>query len=71
MTNNLTEAVRRLRELQTDVDRLQSGGDDGEIRELRSVTDDTQSDDNTSQVVRTATAVQYDQSSYDSGGGYS
>jgi hypothetical protein len=37
MTNNLTEAVRRIRQLQQDVERLQSGGGDGEIRELRDI----------------------------------
>jgi NDP-sugar pyrophosphorylase family protein len=41
MPNELTEAVRRLRQLQQDVDRLKSGGDDGEVRELRSVSANT------------------------------
>lgn len=37
MTNNITEAVRRIRQLQQDVDRLKSGGDEGEVRELRDI----------------------------------
>jgi hypothetical protein len=47
MPNELTEAVRRLRQLQQDVDRLKSGGDDGEVRELR----------NTSEIVDTLDAA--------------
>jgi hypothetical protein len=39
MPNELTEAVRRLRQLQQDVDRLKSGGDDGEVRELRNTSE--------------------------------
>jgi hypothetical protein len=45
MPNELTEAVRRLRQLQQDVDRLKSGGDDGEVRELRASTEVTASQD--------------------------
>jgi hypothetical protein len=39
MTDHLTEAVRRLRQLQEDVERLKSGGDQGQLRELRRVDD--------------------------------
>jgi hypothetical protein len=39
MTDDLTEAVRRLRQLQEDVERLKSGGDQGQVRELRRVTE--------------------------------
>jgi len=39
MTDHLTEAVRRLRQLQEDVERLKSGGDEGQVRELRRVDD--------------------------------
>jgi len=38
MTDHLTEAVRRLRQLQEDVERLKQGRN-GEIRELRSIGD--------------------------------
>jgi len=37
MTNDTTEAVRRLRQLQEDVERLKSGGNQGQVRELRRV----------------------------------
>lgn len=45
MTDHLTEAVRRLRQLQEDVERLKSGGDQGEVRELRRVDETTDCDD--------------------------
>jgi hypothetical protein len=105
MTNNLTEAVRRIRQLQQDVERLQSGGGDGEIRELRDIDEivdsadlivlgpDSLSDETTASAdetavgpdasineatasadaatvaqVRKATAVKYDQTTYNSDG---
>lgn len=44
MTDHLTEAVRRLRQLQEDVERLKQARN-GEIRELRSVSDTAVCDD--------------------------
>ena len=44
MTDHLTEAVRRLRQLQEDVERLKQGRN-GEIRELRSIGDTAVCDD--------------------------
>jgi|AKVG01.1.fsa_nt_gi pyridoxal biosynthesis lyase PdxS len=64
MTNNLTEAVRRIRQLQQDIDRLQSGGDEGVAREIRSSQDISLTQDAASANVRTASTIQYDSSSY-------
>jgi pyridoxal biosynthesis lyase PdxS len=64
MTNNLTEAVRRIRQLQQDVDRLQSGGDEGVAREIRTADDTADTLDSAAGNARQANTIQYDSSSY-------
>jgi pyridoxal biosynthesis lyase PdxS len=68
MTNNLTEAVRRIRQLQQDVDRLQSGGDEGVARIIREADDTTDTQDSATANARQANTIQYDSSAYGSDG---
>jgi pyridoxal biosynthesis lyase PdxS len=68
MTNNLTEAVRRIRQLQQEIDRLQSGGDEGVASEIRAADDTTDTLDSASANSRSANTIQYDSSSYGSDG---
>jgi pyridoxal biosynthesis lyase PdxS len=68
MTNNLTEAVRRIRQLQQEIDRLQSGGDEGVAREIRTADDTADTLDSATANVRNASTAQYDSSSYGSDG---
>lgn len=56
MADHVTEAVRRLRELQESVERIKADRDtDGEVRFLRDVLETSISDDDVETTVRTAT----------------
>lgn len=71
MTDDITEAVRRLRSVQMQVERLK-GGDKGNVRNLRAVDDVVAADDDVtvSELTTVDTIAKYDATSYDDGSQY-
>ena len=71
MTDDITEAVRRLRSVQMQVERLK-GGDKGNVRNLRAVDDVLAVDDDVavSELTTVDTIAKYDTTSYDDGSQY-
>lgn len=71
MTDDITEAVRRLRSVQMQVERLK-GGDKGNVRNLRAVDDVLAADDDVavSELTTIDTIAEYDTTNYDDGSQY-